>query len=264
MSNIYKDKSFVAKNERVQIPDITFEPQNSILKNTEASGEEPLDDIEIVENDGDCEITDEDSVEEASPRKGKASNNTAAVLSKNDLYELYKKDLEDLAKSVAEQAYYDALNKKKAELRDNIAKVKKLMDELAKRQNEYMQQYTDELKYMAIDIAEKIMLEKIQEDDMILERLVLQSVKSVKNAEWINLELSERLISLVDFMKNELEKPEYHGRAFVFPIAGTDDICRVTTDDGTIVSTIGVQTENLRKAFKETDQQDAANKGEWR
>jgi len=120
---------------------------------------------------------------------------------------------------------------------------------------QFIEEFTKELKYMAVDIAEKIILEKISEDDLILQRLVLQTVNNVKNAEWLNVEISERLVGLVDGIKKELEKPEYNGRAFVFPVAGSDSVCRVTTNDGTVVSTIEVQAANLRKTFREYEQQ---------
>ena len=84
---------------------------------------------------------------------------------------------------------------------------------------------------------------------------MLQSVSSLKNAAWLNVEISERLVGLVDFIRKELDKPEYNGRATAFPVAGTDGICRVTTEDGTIVSSIEAQAQNLRSAFREAERQ---------
>ena len=129
------------------------------------------------------------------------------------------------------------------------------MDELAAAQQRFVEQYSEELKYMAVDIAEKMILEKISEDDAILQRLVLQSVGSLKNAQWLNVEISDRLVGLVDSVRAELTKPEYNGKATAFPVAGTDGLCRVTTEDGTIVSSIEAQAQNLREAFKEAERQ---------
>lgn len=170
--------------------------------------------------------------------------------------EFYADELSNLANEVAQQAYYDALNKKKAELRDCIAGVQALMDEMVCAQQKFIEEYTKELKYMAVDIAEKIIFERIAEDDLTLERLVMQTVSIVKNADWLNVEISERLVKLVDKINAELDKPEYNGRAHVFPIAGTDGVCRVVTNEGAIVSSVEVQAENLRKAFRNLDQQD--------
>ena len=108
---------------------------------------------------------------------------------------------------------------------------------------------------MAVDIAEKMLLEKINMDDAVLKRLVLQNLKNVKTAEWISVELSERLVGLVDSVKKELDAAEFKGRVSVSAVAEKEDTCRVTTEDGTVVSTISVQADNLRKAFREAEKE---------
>ena len=195
-------------------------------------------------------------------KQTKKAANAAAIEQEPDkeaLSLIYKKELEALSKAAAQaaaqSAYFDALNKKKCELKECISDVQMLLNELAQKHEEFIEQYTNELKYMAVDIAEKMILEKISADDAVLKKLVLQNIKTVKNAEWINVELSERLVGLVDYVKNELEMPEYKGRTSVYTVTDKKDTCRVTTDEGTIVSTISVQANNLRKAFKEADEE---------
>lgn len=277
-AHVFKRQSFIAKNERVRIPDGSIK-HDAINPKGAAENYEHAINPRVTDEDNNKAIKAENCLSETINEENKMQmatawddksefrNNTqketGGFSGEPDgqmLSDMYKRELEELSASVAENAYYDALNKKKGELRDCITSVQDMMDELTYRHNEFIEQYTNELKYMAVEIAEKLLFEKIGEDDVILHRLVLQSVNSVKNAEWLRVELSERLVGLVDFMKKELEKPEYNGRAHVFPVAGTDDICRVTTEDGTIVSTIGVQTNNLRKAFLESDQNSSAVK----
>ena len=251
MSNVYKSRHFISKDERVRIPDV--EEQIKLQKNdneykseTVMSPEaiERIDDYSDESDDADTLISKEVE-EEITPPK---------ILDREELQEIYARELKELTASVAQQAYFDALNKKKAEIRDCINGVQELMDEMVRTHKQFIEDYTSELKYMAVDIAEKMILEKISEDDLILHRLILQTMSTVKNAEWINVEISERLVGLVDSLKKELEKPEYNGRAFVIPVAGSDSICRVVTNEGAIVSTIEVQADNLRKAFKEFEQ----------
>lgn len=277
-AHVFKRQSFIAKNERVRIPDANIKHDAINLKGADENYEPAINPRVTDEDDNNAieaeiclseTITEEKNLQAEKVRADKKefrkdAHQDAEEFSREPstqtLSETYKRELEELSASVAENAYYDALTKKKGELRDCISSVQNMMDELTSKHNEFIEQYTYELKYMAVDIAEKMMFEKISEDDAILHRLVLQSVNSVKNAEWLRVELSERLVGLVDFMKKELEKPEYKGRAHVFPVAGTDDICRVTTDEGTIVSTIGVQANNLRKAFMEADRNSSAEK----
>ncbi len=176
---------------------------------------------------------------------------------KEELAVIFEKELAELkqaaAQEAAEAAYFDALKQKKSELRDSVASVQRTLDELISAQEAFLADYLDELKFMAIDIAEKMILEKISEDDMILQKLVIQSVRNIKNASWINVALSEQLVRLVDVIKNELESADYRGSTSVSTVTGNPGTLRIATEDGTLVGSIGVQAENLRKTFREAD-----------
>ncbi len=281
-AHVYKRHNFVSKDECVRIPDgnIKRNAINLLAEQDEEISSDafltPSDTIAI--NSNPAGIPDKDPINSDKYLKGEANSdfehqpetkkqtkkaaNTAGIEQEPDkeaLSLIYKKELEALSKAAAEaaaqSAYFDALNKKKCELKECISDVQMLLNELTHKHEEFIEHYTNELKYMAVDIAEKMILEKISADDAILKKLVLQNIKTVKNAEWINVELSERLVGLVDYVKKELEMPEYKGRTSVYTVTDKDDTCRVTTDEGTIVSTISVQANNLRKAFKEADEE---------
>ncbi|MFB0921275.1 MAG: hypothetical protein QMB62_10420 [Oscillospiraceae bacterium] len=273
-AHVYKRHNFVSKDESVRIPqsdvkhdaiNLKVEPDEEDISTVIFS---PGSDT-IAINPDSAGISENDSVSpgdfEQQPETKKQRKRVSHAIvgeqtaDKEALSLIYKKELEALSKAAveaaAQSAYFDALNKKKSELKGCISDVQKLLNELTQKHEEFIEQYTNELKYMAVDIAEKMILEKISADDAILEKLVLQSVKSVKSAEWISVELSERLVGLVDYVKKELEMPEYKGRTSVNTVTGEIDTCRVTTDEGTLVSTINVQADNLRKVFKEADKE---------
>ena len=281
-AHVYKRHSFIS-NECVRIPDEDIkhdaieplsgprsEEEMSFSVESEAT-EVNSDAARIAEpvNSDDClngTVSDDAGHETELKKQGKRADlnspveiksNPDQVPDKEALSLIYKKELDELsraaAQAAAQSAYFDALNKKKCELKECISDVQTLLNELTHKHEEFIEQYTNELKYMAVNIAEKMILEKISDDDEILQKLVLQNVKSVKNADWIGVELSERLVGLVDYIKKELEMPEYKGKANVNMVADKIDTVRITTEDGTLVSTISVQANNLRKAFKEAD-----------
>ena len=284
-AHVYKRHSFISKDESVRIPEGNIKHE-AINHTVTPIDEEAFKDTYSGESDDtginqkSAGITTEDSIDFGDRLKGAESEgaekhaepkdlknkahhkhagasafNADNALDKEALAVIYKKELEELTQAAVESAYFDALNKKKCELKESIASVQKILDELARRHEEFIEQYTNELKYMSVDIAEKMLLEKIDVDDTVLKKLVLQNVKNVKNAAWINVELSERLVGLVDSVKKELESSDYKGRISVFAVAEKEDTCRITTEEGTIVSTIGVQADNLRKAFREADRE---------
>lgn len=271
LSSIYKSRSFITKNERVTIPDAVFpdekpplSPQtdDEFIEDAPETGAEAVPEVEDAVPDPEPSAK-EPETPAAEPAKAAQEPPAPEIriqippVSKELISEYYFKELQELSADVAEQAYYDALNKKKAELRDCISGIQSMMDELVCAQQKFIEDFTNELKYMAVDIAEKMILEKIDEDDRILQRLVMQTVANVKNADWLNVEVSERLVKLVDFVNGELAKPEYNGKAHAFPVAGTDGVCRIVTNEGAIVSSIEVQADNLRRAFRNLDQQNS-------
>ncbi|MEA4896245.1 MAG: hypothetical protein VB064_13445, partial [Oscillospiraceae bacterium] len=269
-AHVYKRHDLVSKDECVRIPDgsdiynAAFTEEEILEPAADISaGEAPTEELKPAEAQAKTHVVAGDSEHqtEAKRQRKKASgtteeNNTA---DKEALALIYKKELEALSKAAAEaaaqSAYFDALNKKKSELKECISDVQRLLNQLTQKQEDFIEQYTNELKYMAIEIAEKMILEKISADDAILQKLVMQNVRAVKSAEWISVELSERLVGLVDYVKRELETPEFKARTSVYAVPENADTCRVTTEEGTIVSTISVQANNLRKAFKEADKQ---------
>lgn len=271
LSNIYKSRSFITKNERVTIPDAVFpdekvslSPQtdDEFIEDAPETGEEAVPESEVAPPAPELSAEEPktpaaEPIETAQDPPAPEIRIQIPPVSKELISEYYFKELQELAADATEQAYYDALNKKKAELRDCISSVQNMMDELVRAQQKFIEDFTNELKYMAVDIAEKMILEKISEDDSILQRLVMQSVANVKNADWLNVEVSERLVNLVDFLNGELAKPEYNGKAHAFPVAGTDGVCRIVTNEGSVVSSIEVQADNLRRAFRNLDQQNS-------
>ena len=189
LSNVYKNRFFVTDSEKVPIPDVAFEDKKTALSPRgeddpefpqEPSGEtaEP----EAPETDAPEETTAEENVpsEPAEPQlwvpEHIESAQTPAV-TKETIGEFYADELRELAAEVAQQAYYDALNKKKAELRDCISGVQSLMDELVRAQQQFIEDYTRELKYMATDIAEKMIFEHIAEDDQPLGATLRETFK---------------------------------------------------------------------------------------
>lgn len=254
-ASVYKNHSLEPENERVRIPDVT-EPEELHLEETQETDlyEEELSQEEAAQEPAAVESPEPEQPETPPEPEPEPEPEPLPVYpTGEELRQIYENELKELCKNTAEQAYYDALNRKKAELRECVDSVKNLMDQMAQAQQEFIRQYSEELKFMAVDIAEKIILQKISEDDAFLQPLVLQSIGSLKNAQWLNVEISERLVGLVDFIRGELDKPEYSGKATVFPVAGTDGLCRVTTEDGTIVSSIEVQAQNLRDAFRDAE-----------
>ena len=170
-------------------------------------------------------------------------------MTREELAEYFRDDLEELRLNAAQKGYADAMAQKKGELKECILRVDQQLAWMQELQADFMSRFSEELKYLAIDVAEKLICTRIEENDLTLQRLVMQTVSGVKSADWLDVEVSEQLVGLVEELKRELEKPEYHGRASVTASACPADTVRVSTEDGTVVASVSTQANNLRELF---------------
>lgn len=177
----------------------------------------------------------------------------SVTLSKDELAERFAKELAEIKREAREEGIREAAHQKKGEIRDCIDLVEQTLNELHDLHKAYIHDYTKELKYFAIDIAEKVMLARIEENDLVLKDMVMQTVNSVKNAQWLKVEVSDRLSGLVAELEKELASPVYQGKAEVTPASVLNDTCKVHTNKGTIIASITEQTGNLRLAFQQEE-----------
>lgn len=182
-------------------------------------------------------------------------------LTKAQLLEIFHDEIEEVKifagknayKTAYEQAYNETVFKRRGEIQDCI---KRVDDGLAQIQNfhtRFLQTYSTELKYLAVDIAEKMILHKIQEDELILEKLVKKTVTDIKNTVWFDIEVSDKLVVLVDKLRKDLERDVPNTRITITPKAIPVDSCRVNSEEGTVVSTVSTQAENLKTVFKKNE-----------
>lgn len=182
---------------------------------------------------------------------------TPAYMTRGELSEYYREELEELRLETVQAARAQALAEKRAEIAGCIEKVDRQLQSMQTLQQDYMTRYARELKDMAVDIAEKLILTHIDENEETLVKLVISTVHGIKNADWLSVEVSDQLSSLVETLKRELEKPEYRGKVTVEPVPAPADTCRIITEAGTAVATVSVQAENLRETFRAAEREQA-------
>lgn len=221
MPNVFKQPRFLETSGSVRIPDspIRMEPP----------------------------AADSDESDELEGEKAKFE---PIVPTRAELMERCQDEINEIKREAAQQAYSDALNAKRGELQGCLDRVDAMLVEMQKTQQEFLDKYASELKYLAIDIAETILLTKIEEDDMALKDLVMQTVGRIRNAQWLDVQVSDKLMTLVEYLKAEFQKPEYRGRASVNPKPCLNDTVRVENQDGTVIASVRTQTQQLRESFQ--------------
>lgn len=171
-------------------------------------------------------------------------------LSEDQLRALYQSQWNVLRQDLERRAYRDAVEAARARLENCLSEMNRHLNRLDEMHEQFVKEYADSLKYLAIDIAEKWILTRLESDDMILEKLVMQAVADVKNAKWMDVQLSEKMVKLARQIEQDLEAPEYVGRVQVSGVDAPVGTCVVHTDAGDIDASIQTQAQQLKKVFQ--------------
>lgn len=157
------------------------------------------------------------------------------------------------AAQIRENAYQEGLEKGRLEKQEAIQQAidntNRTIQQIKLENIQFMHLYEEELKNLAVDIASRILAKQIKSDDQELGELVKQAVNSVKDADWITVEISERMPGLLSYLQSELKKNQTD-----VEIAAKDlpeDACILKTSDGNIDASVSTQLRNVREYFNQ-------------
>lgn len=154
------------------------------------------------------------------------------------------------ANQICSDAYNEGAKKgfeEKKTLLDNLAiYISNSIEEIKKERNEFFEYYAKELKLLAVDICEKIISHKIEDDDMIMYGVIKDAVRYVRDTKWVKAEVASELSGYVDTLENEL-KASGQNVEFIFSDGIPKDSCILNTSNGLVVATVSEQIKNLRE-----------------
>lgn len=165
-----------------------------------------------------------------------------------------KRQILEQAQAEAEQLRQQAAQQGRAEGRDTVlAEVKdaasRLEGAIAQYEGEragYESEFEEQLKWMAIEIAGKVLAHKVAEDDSVLADMVNKAVQSVKSEPWIRVEVAQEMVRLVGRL-TELYQQQANIEVSAIPAApGT---IQIETPSGVVDASLQTQLENLRSYF---------------
>ena len=161
----------------------------------------------------------------------------------------HQADLQAQILEARQEAYQDELLEKREAISEAVAYISRGMRDIEEGFAGFVREFSDELKFMALDIAERILNKEIDEDAHALEALVLQQVSEIKNAPWINVEVSDQIKGLAGHLKEQLERAEQGKQFFVESRDVPPDTVRIVTEEGVVDATLSIQIKQLREAF---------------
>ena len=166
-----------------------------------------------------------------------------------------REEAQRLREEAMQQGYRQALEEKQQEISSQLAELDTLMQTLQQRQQEFFETYENGLTTLSIEIAQKVLGSLIRQQETLLLPLVEQAMSTVKNEEWITVQVSERMPVLVDYLKRDLlggtgtEGHTVEVQAADLP----EGSCLIQTPEGVVDASIHTQLENLKTMFDRTD-----------
>lgn len=266
MRKIFKSEELRKDNRIVQIPDIEFEIHN---EDSDDKAQEQVVTQELydkvladVRNEYSGEIGRKKLIakQECSRMLHNARKEAEKIVSdaQNE-----KESIINEAKALSEQIKAEAYEEgrksgltEKSDLLENLSHhISQSIEEIKSEENQYFETYSKELRRLAIEISEKVIFQKIEEDDMLMYNIIKGAVKSVRDAKWIKANVSAQLSGYIDSLEKELSDSGMNVE-FVLSENSPKDTCVLNTSNGVVVATLSEQLANLKDFIGKMDKGD--------
>ena len=247
MPKVIRQTNTAACDQVVQIPDATPPPPLTVSDTEDTVG---------VEQAGERlpEVSPQQQVQEQAQQLSKRLLQSARSEGERIL-QTAREEAKNLREDAAKQGYQQALKDKQSEINEQLAELNALMQTLQQQQQQFFETYEAGLSTLSLEIAQKVLGSLIRQQETLLLPLVEQAMATLKNEEWITIQISERMPVLVDYLKRDLlaasgtEGRMVEVQALDLPEGG----CLIQTSKGVLDASVQTQLENLRTMFDRTD-----------
>lgn len=147
------------------------------------------------------------------------------------------------------QGHQQALAQTTQDITNCIRNIEQTLARLESVQASFITGYEQDLKWTALEIAQKILVDTITADDTRLVPLVMAAVNSASSAPWMSVEISEHMTGLLTQLQQKLQDSSISNRVSIRLIDAPLDTCIIETPDKFLDASITQQLENLKGYF---------------
>lgn len=170
----------------------------------------------------------------------------------------------DAAKSDADSIKLDAYDigkregiEENAELLNDLSdKILSSLNQIKADEEEYFEKYEAGLRSLALEMTEKIICQKMEDDDLFMYNVIKSAVKSLRDVSWVRAEVSDQLSGYIDSLENELSSSG-HRVELVIRENVPKDTCVLNHSDGVVIATLSEQLHNLREFVQKFDKDES-------
>lgn len=269
MRRIFKQQEVTKLAEPVKIPDAHFISKTNIIDEPKEQAEPECTDItddsrDELESQTVVQVVAEQFKEREKEHEKKCSEMIAeaecnsksiieaAKVEAEEIINKAKLDKDEVLKTAFDEGTQKAIEQKSSEIDEVLSELAKNISELRDAQEEFFEKYSSELKMLAIDIAEKLLSDRIKSDETALLPLIKNTLKTMRDADYITVTISEKHSELIEKLKNDL--PAMNMDKYTEIISSGDiaeDGIFIESPDSAIDASLSLQFENLREFFKQ-------------
>lgn len=110
-------------------------------------------------------------------------------------------------------------------------------------------QYEKDLKWLALEIASKVLNKRITENPADMAELVRGAMESMGKTKWMTIEISDTMTELVDTLRGTLRAGDYTDKLTIRPVEAPAGSCIVDAPDRMLDASVDTQLANLRAYF---------------
>ena len=153
--------------------------------------------------------------------------------------------------SAMEDGYAEGVRAKQEEIEDCLLQLNQSVAELKINQEEYFDEYADELRLTALEVAEKVLAQKLEVDESVIIPLARSAVKTLREVNWIKVEISDKMRNVAAELERVISEAKPNQRIEVeVRRDAPEGTCVVSTAEGVIVASVLQQIKNIREYFE--------------
>lgn len=151
-----------------------------------------------------------------------------------------------IREQAAEQGKLEGFQSAVGEIKDVAAQIEQMLAVFEGERAGFEYEYEEQLKWLAFEIASKVLAKKVSENDAEMLEMVDKAVQGVRNEPWVRVEVSSEMTHLIDRL---IALYETSANISVQSAKTSPGTVMVETPSGVVDASLKTQLENLREYF---------------
>jgi len=181
-------------------------------------------------------------------RKESVYMNENAKKNAEDIIAQAKAQYDDICKDAYNTGYKQGFEDKTAELEKFVKKVDTTIEQLKITTGRELKRLESEIETVALEVTQQVLSAEINKDATVMTEMVREAVRSVRDADWITIELSEDLKSLYKELKKVTLSEDTKIEIKTVPSETKGSVVLQLSDRIMDIS-VFTQLENIRELF---------------